>query len=1562
MKYFFASIVFIVTLLGITALVQAAPVYTSLRNILPEITNTYDLGISTAAWKHVYSGQFCLTGDSCISTWPTGGSGSSFGYPFPNNATSTALTFNATTTHSAIQLGASSGSNMFRMVPTLNYGTGASTGGAFYLNCTNSTEICSNFYSNAGTQTGAALIFSKQDNVLANKPNIRLDNDGTANTLVINQNNTTNTNPTVLINQKSNNTALDIESDNTGNLDTNMLLINYTGGGTGDNLLRINSNSISSQEQIRLDGITTGMEMVETDQDNSTGKGKFEIHGNNNQFSIDSRMVDDSGFEKLIGWTQTQQGASMMMAKPVALPGSAQWPDFNSRFGIVGINTATTTNYFSISTDASSGDGQGTPLDDIFVVKGSNGNVGIGTSTPTQKFTVQGAGSALQTLNCTVANGTCWTQFSDLGVVKGYLGYSANNGLASGIVDGSMVLRSAGNFYLSAGSAPALTMLSTGLMGLGTTTPASTLSVQGNGLFSGLLTTSALRLSSTTGSTQCLHADTSGNVTGTGSDCGSGSGSSFGYLFPNNATTTLLNFNGGLLSTASSTFSGTTHILSLDPINGVGPLMGPKNRPLFSTASTTVYIDQTGTCTNTPCYTTYQAAFDQIPIFLHNRYRIRLVGTYNNPTEDLIIWPSYADRIDPTLSLIERNPLVITGDQLNPANAVIGSLFVSGWFGDSVAVSGFTISHANPYDNENSGIGVYNTHEFALSSTTFAGPSGGTGYLCYGSVCASEANINVGSGVLAYYARSKHSGVFRQDDIYPNSITGSVTTRLFSNTGGEIMYFNSGHTSATSASSFLSTTNGMIYDSALHTLYGVSSLIPNSSEEFNIKPSFQFSSSTETTGIDYATTSNRSVRLYTTNNGFLTSYLSLVDNNTSNSAKIVLGTSNTAADATPRLSVWNDGNIAVGTSTDLSRFSIWGANTSANTSAFQVVNNASTTLFNIANDGTASSSKMTVSSLFTGPASLLNVVANGQVGIGVSNPIANITTSYLTVEGGDMVFGDEANTARSLFFRRNAATLGGLGTQSSILNIWKGTQSTLNDITIDTGPKVGIGTNGSANSVLQVSGNSTLTIPLLTISTSTINGTTTVFKVDTTGYTGVGTTSPFARLSVHANNGDTTRTLFAIGSSTASATTTLFSVDNTGAASTTSLYGAGLATCQSGNFLTWNAGAFGCAADQTGGGGGTFSWTPQIWGNSTSTTLGFLNGFLSTASSTIVGNATTTGTFYAGIASSTQLFGANLATCNSASSALTWAAGQFGCNSITGGSGTFSFTPSTNYGVTANATSTPIWFQSGLFASSTSQLADANFWGAVRIGLPSVSISSENKLSVIDDTNDYHGIFVQNKNAGASASTDIVAGNNNALVDPNAYIDMGANSTGNTNAAFSLFRPGDAYLFSNTGLGNLVIANASTTKSIIFGCGGLLIANECMRLSPTGIGIGTTSPRGFDVGSMTSKVNEEYVYATSTSMNIGIASTSNGLIRIGTSATTITFNNLNLLAGTIQDITLCNPGATAGAVTWANVHFSNGLAPSNTLTANQCDFATFQVTAGTSTPIIVLTGYLTGIQ
>lgn len=83
----------------------------------------------------------------------------------------------------------------------------------------------------------------------------------------------------------------------------------------------------------------------------------------------------------------------------------------------------------------------------------------------------------------------------------------------------------------------------------------------------------------------------------------------------------------------------------------------------------------------------------------------------------------------------------------------------------------------------------------------------------------------------------------------------------------------------------------------------------------------------------------------------------------------------------------------------------------------------------------------------------------------------------------------------------------------------------------------------------------------------------------------------------------------------ANATTTLLSANY---ASSTLWYGGGMQTCDATTGkLTWTNGVFGCGTDYDTGGTSAFSWTPTSWGVSTSTTLGFLNGFLSTASSTI---------------------------------------------------------------------------------------------------------------------------------------------------------------------------------------------------------------------------------------------------------------------------------------------------------------------------------------------------------
>ncbi len=75
------------------------------------------------------------------------------------------------------------------------------------------------------------------------------------------------------------------------------------------------------------------------------------------------------------------------------------------------------------------------------------------------------------------------------------------------------------------------------------------------------------------------------------------------------------------------------------------------------------------------------------------------------------------------------------------------------------------------------------------------------------------------------------------------------------------------------------------------------------------------------------------------------------------------------------------------------------------------------------------------------------------------------------------------------------------------------------------------------------------------------------------------------------------------------------------------------------------------------------------------------------------------------------------------------------------------------------------------------------------------------------------------------------------------------------------------------------------------------------------------------------------------------------LYQTGVSATTINIVNATTsqFAGSRKMVTVCNPGATAGAITWAAVEWSGNTAPTQTTTANQCDVYSFFITAATST-------------
>lgn len=145
-----------------------------------------------------------------------------------------------------------------------------------------------------------------------------------------------------------------------------------------------------------------------------------------------------------------------------------------------------------------------------------------------------------------------------------------------------------------------------------------------------------------------------------------------------------------------------------------------------------------------------------------------------------------------------------------------------------------------------------------------------------------------------------------------------------------------------------------------------------------------------------------------------------------------------------------------------------------------------------------------------------------------------------------------------------------------------------------------------------------------------------------------------------------------------------------------------------------------------------------------------------------------------------------------------------------------------------------------LFINPTATLAQDNtnyFYDAtnhnLRIGPTNASITTENRLAVIGNANDYHGTYVQNANSGTTATSDMVLGNDLSTADPTTYGDLTLNSSGNTNPAMTLFGASDMSLFSNGQVNNINIATGTAGKIIKFATGGLLTANERARVTDT---------------------------------------------------------------------------------------------------------------------------------
>lgn len=181
--------------------------------------------------------------------------------------------------------------------------------------------------------------------------------------------------------------------------------------------------------------------------------------------------------------------------------------------------------------------------------------------------------------------------------------------------------------------------------------------------------------------------------------------------------------------------------------------------------------------------------------------------------------------------------------------------------------------------------------------------------------------------------------------------------------------------------------------------------------------------------------------------------------------------------------------------------------------------------------------------------------------------------------------------------------------------------------------------------------------------------------------------------------------------------------------------------------------------------------------------------------------------------------------------------------------------------------------------------------------------------------------------------------------------------------------------FGGTGastLTGLLLGNGTSAITGITGTAGqypfysatnVVTATSTVFLATTGnVGIGTTTPGAkLTLTSGSSVECPEVLLATSTSMTIDWNAGCNQLVRMGTSATTLTHSNvrpgMKLLLG------ICNPGATSGAITFAgSVSFSGGLAPSHTTTANQCDYTSWYGSQATSTTKAIFQGQQSGFQ
>lgn len=213
------------------------------------------------------------------------------------------------------------------------------------------------------------------------------------------------------------------------------------------------------------------------------------------------------------------------------------------------------------------------------------------------------------------------------------------------------------------------------------------------------------------------------------------------------------------------------------------------------------------------------------------------------------------------------------------------------------------------------------------------------------------------------------------------------------------------------------------------------------------------------------------------------------------------------------------------------------------------------------------------------------------------------------------------------------------------------------------------------------------------------------------------------------------------------------------------------------------------------------------------------------------------------------------------------------------------------------------------------------------------------------NVNTWNQLTNQNLNAGTTASTDFIA-INDIGTDVANYIDMGINSSVNTDPDYTIQKANDGYLYVNGG--NITLGTQSTGSDIVFFTDGTLTANEAGRVH-LGRWILGGVDNGVDKLQVTGNVTVGNIAATNltnrfTAITANAVSLQNQIT--GANAAIVTANTglksyvdsqVTTLNTSISGVTTAwqaNAAGQANQITGANTNISTNTTAIATLNAN----------------------------